>query len=157
MMTPKRFNAFCAKLPCALHVVQWGDADVWKVGGTVSDAEGSKLHAKVFAIGAWHHGELAGITFKVSDIAYEVLKDMQGLRPAPYLASRGMTWIQMHADPGLSDRELKRHLEQAHALVARNLPKRVRGALGPKLGGFANACRDRCRRRRERRRAINRR
>jgi predicted DNA-binding protein (MmcQ/YjbR family) len=130
MMTPKRFNAFCASLPCALHVVQWGDADVWKVGGTVTDAEGSKLYAKVFAIGAWHHGELAGITFKVSDIAYEVLKEMPGLRPAPYLASRGMTWIQMYENPGLSNKDLEDHLTQAHALVAKNIPKRVRGVLG---------------------------
>lgn len=129
-MDPDAFNAFCAALPATLHVVQWGGADVWKVGGRIEDDEGGKLHAKVFAIGAWHHGKHAGITFKVSDIAYEVLQQMPGLRPAPYLASRGMKWIQMYGEPGLSAAELKDHLKQSHSIVAAGLPKRVRGVLG---------------------------
>ena len=40
-MTPAAFNAFCATLPQSTHVVQWGGADVWKVGG------------KVYAIAGW--------------------------------------------------------------------------------------------------------
>lgn len=115
----------CAALPATRHVVQWAGADVWKVGGTVD----GKTHTKVFAIGAWHHGKHAGITFKVSDIAYEVLSDMPGLRPAPYLASRGMKWIQHYDEPGLADAELGDHLRQSHALVAAGLPKKVRVAL----------------------------
>jgi predicted DNA-binding protein (MmcQ/YjbR family) len=58
-------------------VVQWGGSHVWKVGG------------KVFAIGGWGDGE-AVFTFKVTDLSYEILNDQPGLRPAPYLASRGM-------------------------------------------------------------------
>ena len=38
-MTLDEYNAFCGSLPSTTHVVQWGGADVWKVGG------------KVFAIG----------------------------------------------------------------------------------------------------------
>jgi predicted DNA-binding protein (MmcQ/YjbR family) len=34
-MTRDEFNAFCAALPQTSHVVQWGNADVWKVGGKV--------------------------------------------------------------------------------------------------------------------------
>ena len=40
-MTYDTFNRFCAALPHATYVVQWGGAHVWKVGG------------KVFAIGGW--------------------------------------------------------------------------------------------------------
>ena len=82
-MTYDEFNAFCRSLPATTHVVQWGGAEVWKVGG------------KVFAIGGWSDGREA-FTFKVSDIAYEILKEERGLRPAPYLASRGMKWIQRY-------------------------------------------------------------
>jgi|SRR6516162_7430135 len=89
-MTYKEFNKFCRALPATTYVVQWGGSHVWKVGG------------KVFAIGGWQEDE-PSFTFKVSDIAYEMLKEQPGLRPAPYLASRGMKWIQHFAKPGLSD------------------------------------------------------
>ena len=116
-MTYEQFNSFCGKLPATSHVVQWGGAHVWKVGG------------KVFAIGGWEDAQ-AGITFKVSDIAYEMLKDQPGLRPAPYLASRGMKWIQNYAKPGLPDRDLKDYLRQSHRLVAAGLSKKRQRELG---------------------------
>ena len=34
-MTLDEYNAFCASLPAASHVVQWGGAHVCKVGGKV--------------------------------------------------------------------------------------------------------------------------
>lgn len=117
-MTYDKFNAFCRTLPATTHVVQWGGADVWKVGG------------KVFAIGGWNAGNLAGITFKVSEFAYDVLRDMPGLRPAPYLASRGMKWIQHYAEPGLSDGDLKDHLAESHRLVSLGLTKKLQKELG---------------------------
>ena len=40
-MTREEYDAFCAGLPNATHVVQWGDASVWKAG------------ERVFAIGGW--------------------------------------------------------------------------------------------------------
>lgn len=85
-MTYDDFNAFCAVFPAATYVKQWGGSHVWKVGG------------KVYAIGGWAD-ERPAFTFKVSQVAFEVLKDRPGLRPAPYLASRGMTWIQQVRHP----------------------------------------------------------
>lgn len=116
-MTYEDYNAFCGGLPATTHVVQWGGSHVWKVGG------------KVFAIGGWSDDE-PGITFKVSEIAYEMLQDQPGLRPAPYLASRGMKWIQHFAKPGLSDDGLRDYLRASHAIVARGLPKKRRIELG---------------------------
>ncbi len=115
-MTYEKYNAFCRTLPATTYVVQWGGAHVWKVGG------------KVFAIGGWDTGH-AAITFKVSALSYEMLKEQPGLRPAPYLASRGMTWIQHHAKPGLSDAELRDYLRQSHAIVAQGLSKKKRREL----------------------------
>jgi predicted DNA-binding protein (MmcQ/YjbR family) len=118
-MTYEEYNAFCGGLPATTHVVQWGGSHVWKVGG------------KVFTIGGWHEDRSEpGITFKVSEIAYEMLKDRPGLRPAPYLASRGMKWIQHYAKPGLSDRALKDYLRQSHLIVSQGLPKKMRITLG---------------------------
>ena len=117
-MTDDEFNSFCRSLPVTTHVVQWGGSDVWKVGG------------KVFAIGGWGDGTLPAFTFKVSEIAYEVLKEQPGLRPAPYLASRGFKWIQQFAAPGLSDDDLKDHLRQSHHLVSLGLTRKLRRELG---------------------------
>jgi predicted DNA-binding protein (MmcQ/YjbR family) len=122
MALPKaEFNAFCAALPGATFVEQWGGAQVWKVGG------------KVFAIAWFERGQLPQITFKVSDIGWEVLREAQGCRPAPYMASRGLRWIQSFAKPGLSKREVKAYLRASHQTVAAVLPKRTQAALG--LGG----------------------
>ena len=117
------YNAFCAALPATNHVVQWGGAHVWKVGSTESGG-------KLFAIGGWDDGKLTGITFNVSDIAYEVLRDQAGLRIAHYLASRGMKWIQHYDAPGLSDSELKEYIIESHRLVSLNLTKKLQRELG---------------------------
>lgn len=114
------FNAFCRSLPATTYVEQWGGAQVWKIGG------------KVFAIGGWEGRKFPGITFKVSPLAYEMLKDRPGLRPAPYLASRGMKWIQHYAKPGLPDKDLKAYLRESYRLVALGLTKRRQKELGLK-------------------------
>ena len=116
-MSDQEFNAFCGALPATSYVMQWGGSHVWKVGG------------KVFAIGGWDRGE-AAITFKAGDVAYEMLKDEPGLRPAPYLASRGMKWIQHYAAPGLNREELEQYIRRSHAIVARGLSKKRRKELG---------------------------
>ncbi len=116
-MTRDQYNAFCAALPATTSVVQWGGAQVWKVGG------------KVFAIGGWDEA-IPAVTFKVSWMSFEVLKEQPGLRPAPYLASRGMSWIQHYAKPGLTDKDLKDYIRQSHKIVATGLPKKTQAALG---------------------------
>jgi predicted DNA-binding protein (MmcQ/YjbR family) len=115
-MTRDQYNEFCATLPATSHVVQWGGAHVWKVGG------------KLFAA-AWDESVLE-VTFKVSWMSFEVLKEQPGLRPAPYLASRGMSWIQHYAEPGLNDDELKEYIRQSHQIVAAGLPKKKQRELG---------------------------
>ena len=116
-MTRDEFNTFCGSLKQTTHVVQWGNSDVWKVGG------------KLFAVGGWSDGEDA-FTFKASDLAYEVLSDQPGIRPAPYLASRGMKWLQVYGEPGLSDTELENHLVHSYDMVVAKLTKKKRAELG---------------------------
>jgi predicted DNA-binding protein (MmcQ/YjbR family) len=59
-----------------------------------------------------------------------MLKAQPGLRPAPYLASCGMTWIQHYAKPGLADDELQDYIRQSHHIVSRGLPKKKQAELG---------------------------
>lgn len=116
-MTRDEFNDFCQNLPKTTHVVQWGNADVWKIGG------------KVFAICGWNKG-VDAFTFKVTEMAFQILPDLPGLRPAPYLASRGMKWIQHYDEPGLSDEELKNHITYSYEMVAAKLTKKLQRELG---------------------------
>lgn len=117
-MTRDEYNALCAALPATSHVVQWGGADVWKVGG------------KVFAIAGWSDGEQTGVTFKVSELAYDILKEQPGCRPAPYLASRGMKWIQRVSDEAVDDAALGDYIAESHRLVVQNLTRKKRTELG---------------------------
>ena len=111
------FNAFCASLPATTHVVQWGGSDVWKIGG------------KVFAICGWADQDDA-FTFKVSELMFEVLSDQPGIRPAPYMASRGLKWVQHYAAPGLSDTDLGIHIRASYDMIRSALPKKTRISLG---------------------------
>ena len=118
-MDEAEFNAFCGSLPVTTTVGQWGDAHVWKVGG------------KVFAVGGWAKDiEGFGISFKCSPMTFEIYKDEPGMRPAPYLASRGMSWLQWTGPETLDTDMLRDYLGESHRLVAAGLTKRARAELG---------------------------
>ncbi len=118
-MTLDDYNRFCASLVCTSHVVQWGGSHVWKVGG------------KVFAIASEYAGGPGKpyFTFKTSEMSYDMLKDSPGCRPAPYLASRGMKWIQRMTAETLDDAALRDYLTESHRLVAAGISKKQRLAL----------------------------
>lgn len=118
------YNRFCASLPATSHVVQWGASHVWKVGG------------KVFAIASeWTEGPgKPYFTFKTSEMSYDLLKDAPGCRPAPYLASRGMKWIQRMTPETLDDAALRDYLAESHRLVAAGLSRKQRLLLGLESG-----------------------
>jgi len=116
-VTLEDYNTYCATLPHSEHIIQWGGADVWKVAG------------KLFAM-AREGDEGFQVTFKTSEIAYEVLRQEPGLRPAPYLASRGMKWIQHYSEPGLDDENLQTHIEASYRMAIERLTKKKRAELG---------------------------
>ncbi|MFT7058897.1 MAG: putative DNA-binding protein (MmcQ/YjbR family) [Pseudorhodobacter sp.] len=115
-MTRAQMNAFCKGLRASTHVVQWGGADVWKIGG------------KVFAIIGWDND---AVVFKVSDLVFEVLQGQEGIRPAPYMASRGLKWLQHYGPPaGVSDEDLKHHILSSYQMIAAGLSKKKQVELG---------------------------
>ena len=116
-MTYEEFNDFCRTLPATSYVMQWGGAHVWKVGG------------KVFAIGGWGPEKQAAFTFKTSKLDFEFLSEQPGFRPAPYLASRGMSWIQQYEFADLEE-ELRFHIQESHRIVSLGLTKKKQRELG---------------------------
>ncbi len=117
-MTYEEFNQFCGSLKATSHVVQWGNSDVWKVGG------------KVFAIGGWGKPDQPAFTFKTSELNFHFLADKPGYKPAPYLASRGMKWIQQYDAPASEDDELKYYLLESYRIVSLGLTKKMQKELG---------------------------
>ncbi len=111
-MTPEALEAAALALPATEKVIQWGGADVYKVGG------------RVFAIANLE----GGLSIKVSDIAYAVLIETGRARPAPYLARA--KWVAFEALEDLDAEEVRGWLAAAHALVAAKLTRKARAELG---------------------------
>lgn len=116
-MNRDEFNTYCGRLKASTNVVQWGNASVWKVGG------------KIFAIcSIWGDETHQKISFKCSDLRYQILCELPGMVPAPYLARA--KWVQVQAPGALSDDDIKSCIEDAHAIIARKLTKKLRTELG---------------------------
>ena len=117
-LTYKEFNDFCRALQATSYVVQWGGAHVWKVVD------------KVFAIGGWEKIDRPAFTFKVSNHNFLVLSEQPGFRPAPYMASRGMKWIQQYDAQDDTVEQLQYYLTESHRLVASGLTKKKQKEFG---------------------------
>jgi predicted DNA-binding protein (MmcQ/YjbR family) len=117
-MTYDEFNAYCQAFTATTYVMQWGGAHVWKVGG------------KVFVIGGWTKERTPAYTFKVSELHYGILHDQPSYRPAPYLASRGMKWIQQYEMKPELDDDLKYYISESYRIVGLGLSKKKRNELG---------------------------
>lgn len=117
-MTRDEYNDFCGSLPATTHVVQWGNSDVWKVGG------------KVFALCSQRKLANPAYSFKVSEHNFQILPQHQSYRPAPYLASRGMKWIQQYNAPASEDEELRYYLSESYRIVSLGLSKKKQRELG---------------------------
>jgi len=117
-VTYDEYNDFCRSLPVTSYVVQWGDSHVWKVGG------------KVFGIGGWEKSDQPAFTFKASELNFEILRDEPGFRPAPYMAARGMKWIQQYDALENEDEQLRYYLKESHRIVSQGLTKKKQKELG---------------------------
>ena len=110
-MTREDVEAVAMALPAATKIVQWGGADVYKVGG------------KVFAI----CGLAGGLSFKVTEIGFMVLTDDGPGRQAPYLAKGHWVLVDLGA---FTPEEVASWLATSHELVAAKLTRKVRAELG---------------------------
>jgi predicted DNA-binding protein (MmcQ/YjbR family) len=114
-MTPEAFDEACLALPGATLSVQWGNDHVFKVGGKMFAVRGASVPQ-------------GGVSFKVSDVAFEVLIETGRAIPAPYLARA--KWVRFGDLPDLDDAEVADWLKTAHGLVAAKLTRKLRAELG---------------------------
>lgn len=116
-MNYNEFNDFCRRFPATTYVVQWGSSHVWKVGG------------KVFAVGGWSSDKQPAFTFKTSEQDFMFLREFEGYKPAPYMASRGMKWIQHFMSSVETDDDLRYYLTESYRLVSLGLTKKLQKEL----------------------------
>lgn len=113
MISREDFEAYCFGLPHTTHVVQWGNASVFKVGG------------KIFAIySRWDNEDKDIVSFKASEESFRILPEQTGIAPAKYLARA--KWVQVSADAGWDVDTFQAYIENAYKLVFAKLPKKVR-------------------------------
>jgi predicted DNA-binding protein (MmcQ/YjbR family) len=113
IFTRPGFEQFAGRLCGATIVRQWRDDSVAKVGG------------KIFALLDRDPGE---ISLKASDLAFDVMQELPGIRPAPYFARAG--WLAIGPEAPLSQDEIEAYVTEAHRLVAGKLPRKVKLSLG---------------------------
>jgi predicted DNA-binding protein (MmcQ/YjbR family) len=114
-MTPAAFDKACLALPGAAVSIQWGDDHVFKVGGKMFAVRGNAVPK-------------GGVSFKASDVAFEVLTESGRAIPAPYLARA--KWVRFDDLSALDADEVADWLKTAHALIAAKLTKKARAELG---------------------------
>jgi predicted DNA-binding protein (MmcQ/YjbR family) len=114
-MTPGAFEKAALSLPGATTTVQWGADRVYKVGG------------KMFAVRGDNGGKDPPVSFKCSDLSFEMLIKKKGIVPAPYMARA--KWVMLENLRALPDAEIRARLAEAHRLILEKLPKKVREAL----------------------------
>lgn len=116
-MTRDEFDVFCGDLKSTTHVVQWGGASVWKVGG------------KIFAICPNRRDtQETKISFKCSDLSFQILCELPGIIPSPYLARA--KWVQVTTKDAMSDEDIRSYISGAHAIISGKLTRAIRSELG---------------------------
>ena len=106
-------------LPHAVETMQWGDNLVFWVGDKA-------LGGKMFAL-ATLDGQTPVISFAAGPERAAELCEVEGFRPAPYLARAH--WVAAERWDVWSAREWGRELSAAHAIVFAKLPAGTRQAL----------------------------
>jgi predicted DNA-binding protein (MmcQ/YjbR family) len=110
-MTTEEIEAAAMALPAVTKVVQWGDSNVYKVGG------------KVFAM--CHPS--GGLSFKVSPVGFVALTEGGPGRQAPYCAKGH--WVAVDLDAA-DDGDFRDWLANAHGLIAAKLTRAKKLELG---------------------------
>ncbi|MET3899495.1 putative DNA-binding protein (MmcQ/YjbR family) [Devosia sp. UYZn731] len=112
IFTRAGFEPFVLAQPAATLVHQWRDDSVAKVGG------------KIFALLDNDPGE---VWLKVSELAFDMLIELPGIRPAPYFARA--SWVAVSPGAPLGEDELRAYIVEAHRLIATRLTRRSRTEL----------------------------
>ena len=119
-MDAERARAFLLTLPHVAETLQWGDNLVFWVAD-------KSIGGKMFALINLTAGSHGAISFAAGPERFAELLELEGFRPAPYLARAH--WVAAQEWSALRPREWEDALRNAHAVVFAKLPKRTRDVL----------------------------
>lgn len=121
-MDAESARAFLLRLPHVVETMQWGDNLVFWVGDKA-------IGGKMFALVDLGQGATSGgaISFAAGPERFAELVEIEGVRPAPYLARAH--WVCADHWRVWREAEWQDLLTHAHAIVHAKLLKRVHAAL----------------------------
>ena len=114
-MNIEKLRQICLAMPGVTEQVQWGADLVFKVGG------------KMFTVAATEPDASHRLAFKCSDETFSELLEVDGITPAPYLARA--KWVALERFDALTDREIRRRIAEAYAIVFSKLTRKAQAAI----------------------------
>jgi predicted DNA-binding protein (MmcQ/YjbR family) len=109
-MNLEELRAFCLSLPGATEDVKWGNDLTFLVG------------KKMFAVTGLE-GATQGVSFKCTPEKFAELVEMDGIRPAHYVAR--YFWVTVEKLDALPADELKNLIVNSYNMVRHKLPKKL--------------------------------
>ena len=129
----ERTRAYLLSLPFVEETLQWDVLVYWVLDKAVG--------GKMFAMLPPDMNRPHVVGFAVPPEAYDDLLEMEGVRPAPYLARAH--WVVIERWDVFTERELHKHLGAAYERVEAKLPPRVQRTLQMKPAEYRRLVRER--------------
>lgn len=114
-MTVEDIQKICASQPHVTEDIKWGADLCWSIGG------------KMFAVAGPDNLPVT-LSFKTSHENFAQLCEMEGCKPAPYLAKH--QWIYVDDIKRFTKKQWQLYLAEAYRLVAAKLPAKTKKQLG---------------------------
>ena len=119
-MDNERVRAICMAMPQVCETLNWGHHLVYWVGDR-------DIGGKMFAMTDVDGSGSGVLWFHAGAERFHELVELEGIRPAPYLAKAH--WVMVERWDALRPREIEEGLKQAYALIFEKLPPRTKKVL----------------------------
>ena len=119
-MDNERIRAICMALPHVAETVNWGHHLVYWAGDR-------DIGGKMFAMTDLDGTGSGVLWFHCGAERFHELLEVDGIRPAPYLARAH--WVMLERWDALRSREIEEELRRGYELIFEKLPKRTRAVL----------------------------
>ena len=119
-MDAEGLRAYLLSLPDVAETMQWGDNLVYWIPDKA-------IGGKMFALASLSPDRSAVLSFAAGPERFAELVEIEGIRPAPYLARAH--WVAIETWDALPVAELKALLRHARDLVYEKLPRHTKDAL----------------------------
>jgi predicted DNA-binding protein (MmcQ/YjbR family) len=109
LMNIEQLRKFCLSLPHTTEDIKWDNDLCFLIG------------EKMFCVTGLEGSFSA--SFKVKDVEFNRLTEMEGIIPAPYLARN--KWVLVENSNALTIKEWSHYISQSYATIKSKLPKKI--------------------------------